>query len=202
MDIPTKQLDCSDLFYFGTDHDDHVIPRGRQEFILARGGNDIIHCGPMSGVYAGGEGADTFRIIGLNGNHWISDFDRMQGDKIDVSDIGITDMASLLAGATNKDEEEGCAAHVAISRGDGGRLVIQVESQTIATLQADDFIFAKSNPVQQPIAAWETGSLTLVEDVLSAAINFFNAELGQAETGPAALIGQTAATESASLDLS
>ncbi|MFC7399384.1 hypothetical protein ACFQU1_19435 [Chelatococcus sp. GCM10030263] len=186
MSSTKNGCDPSVLLLDGTDDGEHLTRRGRQVFIDAKGGDDVIDCGPGSGVYLGRGGADIFRMMG-GGEHWIADFDRTQGDKIDVSRIGITDMLSLLKYATNKDQDEGCAAHVEIPLAPNGRLVIQIESQTVETLELSDFIFAPPRVDTAPTAH-------------NAAASPLAVSLAQTEIGPAALVGQTLPTEIASLD--
>ncbi len=60
---------------------------GRDQ-LFGMGGDDLLHGGPGIDTLWGGDGADTFRVTSLgDGRDIIRDFDRTEGDRIDLSEL-------------------------------------------------------------------------------------------------------------------
>ncbi|MEM7696546.1 MAG: M12 family metallo-peptidase [Pseudomonadota bacterium] len=71
----------SDDFFTGNDGDDAII---------AGGGNDTLKGGSGIDTLRGGSGADIFFVVEGDGSDIIRDFSRAEGDRLDVSALGIT----------------------------------------------------------------------------------------------------------------
>ncbi len=117
--------------------DDRLVGGRGDDTIVGGGGDDI-----MRGD--GGRdarGADVFIIGAGGGNDRIVDFSQDDGDRIDVSGLGISDFAELVIDAgRNK-------ATIDFSDAGGGSLTL---NRFKGDLEADDFIFAANQPAPEP----------------------------------------------------
>jgi len=130
--------DGNDYLYGGAGNDVLYGNTG-SDVLLGEAGNDFLIGGGAgaSGVdyLFGGAGADVFFIENLAGATVISDFNRTQGDVIDLHNItGFTSFANVTSNAI--DVASGVVVTVNSSQN------IWILGQTIATLQTSDFSFA------------------------------------------------------------
>jgi len=82
---------------FGLGGNDTLTGKGTADYLdggdgydrlFGRGGDDLLHGGPGIDQLWGGDGADTFRVTTLgDGRDIIHDFDRGQGDRIDLHEL-------------------------------------------------------------------------------------------------------------------
>jgi RTX calcium-binding nonapeptide repeat (4 copies) len=83
-------------FYSGTEGADLINGAGGDDILFGKGGDDHIIGGPGIDWLVGGSGADTFiynsvsespYVVGKDDGDRITDFNRLEGDKIDLSSI-------------------------------------------------------------------------------------------------------------------
>jgi hypothetical protein len=130
-------------FLIGTNNSDHLKPLGLQQFIIALGDDDTIDV-TGTGVYDGGTGADTYNVANIpNMYAWVC-LTREDGDKLDVTELGIRSFDELMTYARMVEARNDDAIwneHVAISLPNGTE--INLDDRRIEDLRAEEFIFAK-----------------------------------------------------------
>ena len=116
----------------GSNFDDWIRGDGIGNFLGGRDGNDTLIGGGGNDVLSGGNGADTF--VYESGADFVQDFNRAQGDKIDLTMMpGVYSLADVLALASNDPS-------VLITFSPGNTLTLS--GVTKASLVASDFLFA------------------------------------------------------------
>ena len=81
----------------GTLGNDALDGTSTNDVIFAGTGNDTIDGGGGTDRLSGGAGADTFTLRNLDGTTTLIDFDGVEGDRLDISDFGLTDFAAFEA---------------------------------------------------------------------------------------------------------
>ncbi|WBL77252.1 Ig-like domain-containing protein [Bradyrhizobium xenonodulans] len=105
--------------------------------LFGNGGNDTLAGADGNDYLAGGSGADTFVYANGGGADYIGDFDRSEGDRIDLTGVtGIFTLADIQARATQQ------ASDTLIDFGSGN--TITLANVTVGSLVASDFIFNNS----------------------------------------------------------
>lgn len=107
---------------------------GGNDTITASDGADTIDGGVGDDVLSGGTGGDVFRFGLNNGHDRITDFNAAQGDRIDLTELGITGLAQLQISAT--------ATGRSIALPNGG----SIELTGVGDPQANWFTFANPPP--------------------------------------------------------
>ena len=88
--------------------------------ITGGSGNDILNGGGGNDLITGGAGADTFVISAANGSVTITDFSHVQGDKLDLSALGLFgSFANVMAAASQQ------GPNTVISLGGGHTITLQ-----------------------------------------------------------------------------
>jgi Ca2+-binding RTX toxin-like protein len=83
----------------GTTGADCLRPIGDRTILDGSKGDDTLFSGRKSAIASGGAGADTFVVERGSKFFYIDDFNREEGDKIDLSAFAVTSLATLKAGA-------------------------------------------------------------------------------------------------------
>ncbi|TCM65163.1 calcium-binding protein [Rhizobium sp. BK068] len=128
----------------GQDGDDTIYGLGNKDALYGQAGNDILFGGDGDDIIVGGDGddflvggggTDTFAFDPSNGQDWIDDFD-VGVDKIDVSAIAsLHDFSAVLANA-----QEWVSGTTWLYADVNN--YVRLEGVSIASLQANDFVFA------------------------------------------------------------
>lgn len=118
---------------------DTLQAAGATHFLFGEDGNDLITLMNGSVMARGGAGADTFRVEGIEGDSYLSidDFSSFEGDRIDVSALGILDFAAVMANGTM----DGKSATITFTIS-GATHTIVLTDVRLSDLTASDFIFA------------------------------------------------------------
>jgi Ca2+-binding RTX toxin-like protein len=105
--------DCNDTLYGDSSHsgNDTLTGDARTDTLYGYGGNDVLSGGDGSDTLTGGTGADTFVLkSGETGSDTITDFNKTQGDKLDIHALltgynpltsAITDFVHITASGSN-----------------------------------------------------------------------------------------------------
>ena len=120
--------------------------QGGDDRLDGRGGDDLLR---------GGTGADTFVYAAGYGADTIADFNRGEGDKIDLSGVpGVysLDDVLLLASSTN----DGADTLIYLSEGNS----LTLSGVSLASLAAGDFIYAPPPPAPAAITGDHNGSVS------------------------------------------
>ncbi|MCZ7660304.1 MAG: cadherin domain-containing protein [Xanthobacteraceae bacterium] len=124
----------------GSNSNDLISGDAGANTLEGQGGNDTLDGRGGSDILAGGGGADTFVYGFGSGADTITDFNRTQGDKIDLTGVpGIYGLGDVLALASLSG-----GVHTFINFGGGDTLFLS--NVTPASLFATDFIFAPNLP--------------------------------------------------------
>ena len=108
--------------FYGNDGNNTLDGLGGNDRLDGRGGEDLL---------IGGDGADTFVYADGHGNDTVADFNRGEGDRIDLTGVaGVYSLADVIA------ITEG--GNTLIDFGEGGTL----DLRGVSTLVESDFIFA------------------------------------------------------------
>ncbi|MGT2504177.1 VCBS domain-containing protein [Bradyrhizobium guangxiense] len=118
----------------GSNFGDTITGSAGADFLNGNGGNDTINGGGGNDNLNGGFGADTFVYADGGGADFVSDFSHAQADKIDLSGVGIYNLADVQAIASQQ------GSNTFIDFGNGDSLTLQ--NVNLAVLTAADFIFA------------------------------------------------------------
>ena len=122
---------------FGSNLDDIIWGSSANEFLNGGNGNDTLNGLGGNDTLAGGGGADTFDYADGGGADTITDFNRAQGDTIDVRGVsGILTFADIQSKATLS------AGNTVINFGGGNTLTLTA----VTSLLQSDFIFPTSFP--------------------------------------------------------
>ena len=120
-------------FLQGGNGDDIMVGGGGNDSLGGGAGSDTLRGGANDDFLSGNEGADTFVYASGDGSDTISDFDRTQGDRIDVRAVsGIFTLSDILSRATIQ------PGLTVITFGPSDSLTLQ----NVGNLVASDFIFA------------------------------------------------------------
>lgn len=79
----------------GTDSIDYLYGGADDDYFRGEDGNDLFKGGAGIDRFWGGEGADTFIFESGHDRIMIADYDKAQGDRIDLSDYGFTGFSDL-----------------------------------------------------------------------------------------------------------
>ncbi|HZO47511.1 MAG TPA: hypothetical protein VFB68_16560 [Xanthobacteraceae bacterium] len=140
---------------------DTINGRGGNDTLNGGDGNDTLTGGADSDLLTGGLNADTFVYANGYGADTITDFNRGQGDKINLAGVsGIFSLADVQAIASLS-----AGTNTFINFGGGNTLLLS--GVTPDTLVASDFIFATSNPAPTDIALSGT---TIAENSANGAV--------------------------------
>ena len=108
--------------------------------LMGGGGRDTLEAGEGSDYLMGGAGADTFFFDEQNDGdeNYIADFTKSEGDKIDLSELGLSEheLRTILRVNT---ERKGDVIQVDLMDDDGGMLYVNM-ADDFSTLTVDDFI--------------------------------------------------------------
>lgn len=144
---PTNSSQCSKLVLCGTPDRDYIVVRNAppllQNFVSAKEGDDTI-VATGSTTIAGGKGADTFAIEPDADFIWITDFEKGEGDKIDLTEFGGLSFARLKETATPWDEGGTDNPTLTLYLPNGGRVML--ENVTVDQLDSSTFLFAPARP--------------------------------------------------------
>lgn len=113
----------------GNELDNRLEGRGGNDRIFGEEGDDVIVGGEGKDRMRGDDGADTFVVEGEDGRDRIDDFDRSEGDVIDMTALGIGFSDLSIGGGGNKAKIDY----------DGGRLILK--GVDVADVDADFFLF-------------------------------------------------------------
>ncbi|MEH2536613.1 MULTISPECIES: beta strand repeat-containing protein [unclassified Bradyrhizobium] len=121
---------------FGSSFGDILVGSSANDILNGgNGGNDILNGGGGADNLSGGIGADTFVYGSGGGSDFVSDFNRGQGDRIDVTGVsGIYSLADIQSRAT----QQGPNTLIDFGNGD----TITLANVAVGSLVASDFIFA------------------------------------------------------------
>lgn len=122
--------------------DDILNGGGGDDFLYGGDGNDTLTGGIGSNDYFGGAGSDIFAMTARGAAGYSDDLihDFAHGDKVDVSQYGISDITQIRALLYT--DHNGEAAFNAYY--DGLDHVVRLEGLTVAQVNANDFIFDTS----------------------------------------------------------
>jgi len=130
--------------FHGNDGNNTFDGLGGDDLLDGRGGDDEL---------IGGSGADTFVYADGHGNDTVADFNRGEGDRIDLTGVaGVYSLTDVLAIATSANENEGTV----IDFGSGNKLTLG--NVSLASLQAEDFVFAAA-PNHAPTAVADSATV-------------------------------------------
>lgn len=119
----------------GSEFNDIIKGNGADNILEGQGGNDIINGKGGNDTETGGTGSDIFVYAAGGGADAITDFNRSQGDRIDLRGVpGIYSMADVLPIAA----QSGPATVLTFSPGNS----IALQNVLLGSLAATDFIFA------------------------------------------------------------
>ncbi len=122
---------------FGTNFNDTILGSSANEFLDGGNGNDTLNGFGGSDSLTGEGGADTFNYADGGGADTITDFNRAQGDTIDVRGVaGIATFADIQSRATVS------AGNTVIDFGGGNTLTLIA----VTSLLQSDFIFRTNFP--------------------------------------------------------
>ncbi len=122
---------------FGSGFNDTILGSNANEIFDGGGGNDTINGAGGNDILTGEGGADTFVYADAGGADVIMDFNRAQGDTIDVRGVsGILTFADIQSKATLS------GSNTIINFGGGNTLTLT----GVASLQQSDFILPTSFP--------------------------------------------------------
>ena len=79
----------------GSENNEILLGTSDNDVIFAASGNDEINGSAGTDRFSGGAGADIFKFDANDGVTTIIDFNRSEGDKIDISTFGLVDFTSL-----------------------------------------------------------------------------------------------------------
>ncbi|WP_375161679.1 tandem-95 repeat protein [Bradyrhizobium sp. RDT46] len=118
----------------GSNFGDTITGSSGADFLNGNGGNDTINGGGGNDNLNGGFGADTFVYADGGGADFVSDFNRGQGDRINVTGVtGIFTLADIQAHATQQ------GPNTVIDFGGGN--MITLANIAVGSLVATDFVF-------------------------------------------------------------
>ena len=114
------------------------------DVLVGGDGNDILEAGEGSDHLTGGSGADTFVFDEQDGadENYIADFTKSEGDKIDLSELGLSEhelRTILRESMTRGTGTQSDILQVDLTGDDGGMLYVMM-SDDFSTLTVDDFI--------------------------------------------------------------
>ncbi len=113
--------------------------------LIGGDGNDTLNGGADTNILTGGAGADVFAIT-TGGENTITDFSALDGDKIDLSALGITNLAAVLANTTYTPGVADSPNITTITLTIGGvPFVIRLHNFPPERLTSDNFIFAPAS---------------------------------------------------------
>jgi Ca2+-binding RTX toxin-like protein len=123
----------------GSNFNDTISGNSSNNFIEGQNGDDILDGAGGNDTLTGGSNADTFVYADGYGVDTVNDFNRVQGDKIDLTGVaGINDLADVQAIASG-------TTNTLIDFGSGNTLTLLGVAP--GTLVETDFIFAASGPI-------------------------------------------------------
>jgi Ca2+-binding RTX toxin-like protein len=136
----------------GSEFDDIITGNAFVNTLEGRGGNDVLRGMAGNDVLTGGTGADIFVYETAGGNDRITDFNRSEGDRIDLRLTGISGNPTLTAGTfdpvTNSFTAGSGGADTRITDlthfGSTSSNSIVVQGVAAASFVPSDFIFASS----------------------------------------------------------
>ncbi|MCK1434963.1 tandem-95 repeat protein [Bradyrhizobium sp. 15] len=118
----------------GSNFADSITGSSGADFLNGNGGNDTINGGGGNDNLSGGAGADTFVYANGGGADFISDFNRGQGDRIDVTGVtGVFTLADIQAHASQQ------GPNTVMDFGGGN--MITLANIAVGSLVATDFVF-------------------------------------------------------------
>ena len=113
------------------------------DVLIGNGGNDVLVGGEGGDWFMGGAGADTFVVGRQDDNHndFIGDFSSSAGDKIDLSDLNLSEneLRAILRQSTARPDATTGVLTLDLSGEGGGTLTVRV-TEAFTGLELDDFI--------------------------------------------------------------
>jgi Tol biopolymer transport system component len=138
----------------GSSSGDILSGNSSANILDGQGGNDVLDGRGGNDLLIGGTGADTFVYAVGGGIDRIADFNRGEGDRIDLTGVpGVYSLADILALATSANE----GANTRITFGEGDSLTLSGVS--LASLVASDFVFSPA-PNHPPVVVGGTYAAT------------------------------------------
>ena len=158
---------------FGSNFNDTILGGATNDLLNGgNGGNDILNGRGGNDTLTGGSGADTFVYADGGGMDVIGDFNRAEGDKIDLSGVtGIYTFADIQSNSSG--------GNTVITFSAGNTLTLN----GVASIQQSDFVFR--SPDDRSIFATKGGSVVLTNVDLDA---------GDTGTAPANVVYTITAT--------
>ena len=121
----------------GSNFDDTITGSAGNNSLFGNDGNDTLNGGGGNDYLNGGSGADTFVYANGGGADFIGDFNRGEGDRIDLTGVtGIFTLADIQARAT----QQGSDTLIDF----GGGNTITLANIAVGSLVASDFVFNNS----------------------------------------------------------
>ena len=129
------------------DTDGNGMPTGTEaenfdDVLIGNAGNDVLEGGEGGDWFIGGAGADTFVVGRQDDDHndFIGDFSRTEGDKIDLTDLNLSDneLRAILRDAGSPNAETNILT-LDLNGENGGTLSVEI-ADVFTSLVLDDFI--------------------------------------------------------------
>ena len=144
----------------GSNFNDTILGSSTNEIIGGGAGNDIINGSGGDDTVTGGPGADTFVYATGGGADQITDFNRTQGDRIDLTGVsGIFSLSDVQSHAAT------AGSNTVITFTPGNSITLQ--NVAVGSLVASDFIFAVAGTTPTGDANNNSQTGTVNADTLS-----------------------------------